>query len=211
MKIVRLHLMGSSGRSLIRWVLCLGMLTGLSAQADVAMQDFLWEQAHAQAACAVKPEDYAKAAATYQRLASDGVVSAALFMNLGSTWVMAGEGARAVAAFARAERYVGITPETRQGMLAALSKQTGRQQVDLPWSRTAFFWHFAFPCQVRAWAALTGWSLFWFGMFLWLLIRKRRVQGPWKSLAETGMWVGGLVTVVFGASVSVTFLQELVK
>ncbi|NLC80407.1 MAG: hypothetical protein GX748_04420, partial [Lentisphaerae bacterium] len=121
-----------------------------AAPTDESARAFLWEQAGAQAAAATTPEGYLQAAATYNRLVADGVRNGPLFQNLGSVLVMAGDGANAAAAFARAERYLGATPETRQGLAAAIALQTGRAQADLPWSRTAFFWHYAFPCSVRA-------------------------------------------------------------
>ncbi|MCL1920626.1 MAG: hypothetical protein FWG50_06035 [Kiritimatiellaeota bacterium] len=174
-------------------------------------RQFLWEQANAQAASAATPEDYAKAAATYERLVADGVVDAGLFVNLGNVWVLAGESVKATAAFARAERYRGSSPETRQGMLAAMARQTGRAQADLPWSRTAFFWHYSLPCNARATVALYGWALFWAGVFMRLLRRERKRHGALHSLSETGMVIGGLMTLVFAVSVAVTVLQEVVK
>ncbi len=121
---------------------------------------------------------------------------------------MAGDGANAAAAFARAERHLGATPETRQGLASALALQTGRAQADLPWSRTAFFWHFGFPCQIRTLTALCGWSLFWAGVVFRLLFKRRREHTPLRSLAETCMLTGGLIAVVFTASALTTFAQE---
>lgn len=176
--------------------------------AEYSTRQFLWEQANAQATASTKPEEYAKAAATYERLISDGVVTAPLLLNLGSVQVMAGEGAKAIVSFSRAERYVGTTPEVKQGLLAAFSKQTKQQKKELPWLRTALFWHYSLPCQIRAWIALAGWLLFWGGLFLRLLMRHRNVHAL-SSLSETGMFVGGITLLVFAASVIVTVLQEV--
>jgi hypothetical protein len=149
-----------------------------------------------------------KAANTFNRLVADGVANGMLFANLGSTLVLAGDGANAAAAFARAERYLGATPETRQGLAAAMALKTGRTQADLPWSRTAFFWHFAFPCPVRVLTALCGWSLFWLGVFCRILFKRRVVHSLAWSLSETCMFTGGLLAVVFAASALVTLAQE---
>jgi len=169
---------------------------------------FLWEQAGAQAAAATTPDAYLQAAATYNRLVADGVCNGPLFQNLGGVLVMAGDGVNAAAAFERAERYLGVTPETRQGLAAALALQTGRAQAELPWSRTAFFWHYAFPCSVRAATALAGWSLFWLGVFFRLLRRRGIGRAFLRSLSETCLLTGGLLTVVFSASVLMTLTNE---
>ena len=198
--------------SALRFVRCLMPIAycffALPARADDATRAFLWEQANAQAASASKPEAYLKAANTYNRLVADGVCNGALFINLGNTLVMAGDGANAAAAFARAERYEGSTPESRQGLTAAAELQTGRKQADLPWFRAAFFWHYALPCPMRALAALGGWTLFWFGVLCRILFKHRRAHTFLRSLSETSMLTGGLIAVVFAASTLMTLLHE---
>lgn len=196
-------------RSISQMLFWTVMLASAPLQADESTRQFLWEQANAQAASATKPEEFAKAAATYQRLVAEGVVTAPLLMNLGAAQAMAGEATKAIATFSRAERYVGTTPEIRQGLLAAFSKQSGEQRKELPWVRTALFWHYSLPCQMRTWVALVGWSLFWFGLFLRLMMRRRNVHAL-ASLSETGMFVGGVTALVFAASVIVTLLQEVI-
>ena len=186
----------------------LSILLGGTLRADPSTRAFIWEQANAQAATATKPEDFLKAANTYNRLIADGVRNGSLFLNLGNALVMAGDGANAAAAFARAERHLGATPEIRQGLLAAIALQTGRQQNDLPWSRTAFFWHFAFPCQMRTLTALCGWSLFWLGLICRILFKRKAEHSPARSLAETCMLTGGLIAFVFTASTFMTLVQE---
>lgn len=192
----------------IAFLLALSFLFCGTLRSDESTRAFLWEQANTQAAAAAKPEDFLKAANTYNRLVADGVRNGPLFLNLGSALVMAGDGANAAAAFARAERHLGATPETRQGLAAALALQTGRSQNDLPWSRTAFFWHFAFPCQMRALAALGGWSLLWLGVILRILFKRRAEHSAARSLAETCMLTGGLIAFVFSASTLTTWVQE---
>ena len=182
----------------------------LPARADDTTRVFLWEQANAQAANASTPEAYLNAAKTYNRLVADGVCNAYLFINLGNTLVMGGDGANAEAAFKRAERYQGSTPETRQGLLAAATLQTGRRQTDLPWSRVAFFWHYAFPCQMRALTALGGWTLFWLGVFFRIIRRRRHATSRSfvSSLSEACMITGALTALVFAASTAVTLAHE---
>ena len=177
--------------------------------AEYSTRQFLWEQANTQAASASKPEDYAQAATTYNRLVAEGVITAPLLMNLGSAQVLAGDTAKAVANFSRAERYVGTTPEIRQGLLAALSKQTGQSQKELPWIRSVFFWHFSLPCQMRTYIALIGWLFFWGGLLVRRVMNHRKIH-VLESLSETGMFVGGVTTLIFAASVISTVLQELI-
>ncbi|MDD4102706.1 MAG: hypothetical protein PHU80_08760 [Kiritimatiellae bacterium] len=182
--------------------------TAATAVTDVTLRGFIWEQANAQAINAAKPEDFMAAAATYNRLVNDGVRNGLLFINLGNVLVMGGDGLNAAAAFSRAERYVGATPETKHGLSSALTLQTGRRQSDLPWSRTAFFWHYAFSCPVRAMAALAGWSVFWFGVLLLILLRRGSRNPMFRSLSETCLVAGGLLMLVFGASVIMTVAHE---
>lgn len=196
-------------RQSISLILVATSCCALNLCAEYSTRQFLWEQANTQAASATKPEDYAKAAATYNRLLADGVVTAPLLMNLASVQVMAGEGARASALFTRAERYVGTAPEVRQGLLAALSKQTGQQKNELPWIRTALFWHYSLPCQMRTRIALVGWLFFWGGLLVRLIMHHRKIHAL-ASLSETGMFVGGITTLIFAASVITTVLQEII-
>ncbi len=197
---------GASALSVL-FILC-SLSLSLPAYADDTARAFLWEQANTQAASATKPEDYLKAANTYNRLVADGVRNGPLFLNLGSTLVMAGDGANAAASFARAERHLGATPEIRQGLSAALALQSGHPHDDLPWSRTAFFWHYAFPCSMRALTTLGGWALFWLGVFCRILLKRRKGHGFLRSLSETLMLTGGLIAAVFAASTLVTLTHE---
>jgi hypothetical protein len=197
----------------LRKLLCLLFFVTASCsphtlRAEYSTRQFLWEQANTQAASASKPEDYVKAAATYNRLVADGVVTAPLLLNLGSVQVLAGDTAKAIATFKRVERYVGTTPEIRQGLLAALSKQTGQQQKELPWIRSAFFWHFSLPCQMRTRIALVGWLIFWGGLLVRRVTNNRKIHAL-ESLSETGMFVGGATILIFAASVISTVLQEM--
>ncbi len=195
--------------SLCAWfITALCLLPAVTPGADETIRSFLWEQANAQAMTASKPGEYLTVASTYNRLALDGVSNGLLFVNLGNALVMGGDGPNAAAAFNRAERYIGATPETRQGLASALTLQTGRRQSDLPWSRTAFFWHYTFSCPVRTVAALVGWTVFWFGALLLILLRSGARHPLFRSLSETCLVSGGLLTIIFGASVLMTLAQE---
>lgn len=177
--------------------------------ASTATRDFLWEEANTRAATASEPEQFAKAAAIYERLIDSGVRDGQLFENLGSVYVLANNPIRAREAFGRAEHYLGSTPETKQGILASLARQTGRPQDALPWSHTAFFWHYALPCETRALIALGTWSLAWLGAFLRLLIRRYHgTRSRIRSLIGVVTAASGFAALVFALSVLITLAQE---
>jgi hypothetical protein len=139
---------------------------------------------------------------------AEGARNGPLFLNLGSTLVMAGDGANAAAAFERAERYQGASPESRQGLAAAQVLKTGRPRAELPWYRTAFFWHYALPCPMRALAALGGWSLFWFGLLCRILNRRRGSRTFLRAMSGTSLLTAGVFALVFAASVLLTLAHE---
>jgi len=139
--------------------------------ADESSSHFLWEQANARMANAHTPEDFLETARTYNRLASGGVRNGPLFYNLGTALLLAGDGENAAAAFRRAERYLGSTPELRVNLRQALARQLGQPDADLPWDHIVFFWHYDEPLRVRALAALCGWLLLWLALLLRLLTR----------------------------------------
>lgn len=212
--------------SLLLALVCILPATGdtPAPQTEASMRDFLWEQATAQAVRAKTQEEFHQAANTYNRLVQDGVRNAPLFLNLGNTLLLAGDGANAAAAFARAERYAGASPETRLGLASASALVNGAGHGDLPWSRTAFFWHYELPCSARVVAALAGWCLLWLGITLRILLarvrERRRKQAEdgesktgsdgefFRSVADTCLVVGTLVAAVFAASVLMTAMHE---
>jgi len=201
----------SLGRTVI--LVLLSAQLGISAEqpisaTDVTTRHFLWEQANVQAASATSPIGYKKALDTYHRLIREGAIHGKLFINLGNTAILNNDPLLALHAFARAERYLGLTPEIKQGMLAALSKRSNHEQKELPWSHAAFFWHYAFPCATRTYAFLMGWSILWFGVFLLLIFRKTKKVSSLLSFAETCIMAGGFLSFIFLASVVITLLQE---
>ncbi len=198
---------------LIVMALLLSAQLGIAAEAQTqatadTTRDFLWEQANMQAASATTPADYTKALDTYQRLIREGTIQGKLFINQGNTAILSNDPQSALRAFARAERYLGLTPEIKQGMLAALSRQANHEQNELPWSHAAFFWHYAFPCETRAYAFFVGWSILWLGLLLLFTFRKTKKATALLSFADTCILAGGFLSFIFLASVIVTLLQE---
>ena len=198
---------------LIVMALLLSAQLGIAAEAQTqatadTTRDFLWEQANMQAASATTQADYTKALDTYQRLIREGTIQGKLFINQGNTAILSNDPQSALRAFARAERYLGLTPEIKQGMLAALSRQANHEQNELPWSHAAFFWHYAFPCETRAYAFFVGWSILWLGLLLLFTFRKTKKATALLSFADTCILAGGFLSFIFLASVIVTLLQE---
>jgi len=184
------------------------LCSSAAAQSDV--NRFIWDQANTQMIHATQPDDYLKAAGSYRRLLRDGIVNAPLLCNLGTALTMGGDSLNARTAFERAELYSGTTPETKSGLIAALARQSDTANVELPWYRTAFFWHFELPARLRIMIALFGWSLLWAGILLHLM-RSRYMKSPMQfiqTLSETCMITGALIFLIFSASSLFTLLQE---
>jgi len=198
-------------RSCGRSALCaLLALLGSSAAAQSDVDRFIWDQANTQMIHAAHPDDYLKAAQSYSRLLQNGVVNAPLLINLGTALTLGGDTRHARAAFERAELYSGTTPEIRNGLIAALTRQKESTGAELPWHRTAFFWHYGIPARLRIIIALCGWSLLWTGI-LFYSFRKRSRHRPLQlilTLAETCMIAGSLIFLIFAASSVFTLLQE---
>ncbi|MDA3925346.1 MAG: hypothetical protein PF904_11680 [Kiritimatiellae bacterium] len=189
-------------------VLVLLLTTTSNAASDV--NRFIWDQANTQMSHATKSDDYLKAAESYNRLLRNGIVNAPLLINLGTALTMGGDTVNAQTAFERAELYSGTTPEIKNGLVAALARQTNKSDIELPWYRTAFFWHFDTRARLRIIIALIGWSLLWVGILLYL-IRNRYTQRDLQyilTLSETCMITGALILLIFSASSIFTLIQE---
>ena len=199
----------SSTQALL-YALLLLAATVLSATAQSDVNRFIWDQANTQMIHAEKSDDYLEAAQSYNRLLQDGVVNAPLLNNLGTALTMGGDSLNARAAFERAEHYSGTTPEIKNGLIAALARQTATTSVELPWYRTAFFWHYEIPANRRIIIALFGWSLLWTGTLLYLL-RKRYINKALQfilTFSESCMITGAVIFLIFSASSILTLLQE---
>ncbi len=175
---------------------------------------FGWERANARFAAAHSPGDFLEAARIYNRLVLDGDTRGALFYNLGTALLLAGDAPNAIAALNRAERRLGATPASRANLRLAYGLLDAPPATDdapqtlpmslappapLPWTHAAFFWHYEFPCRHRAGAAAAGWAI----LFAGLLLRLLR-----PAAARPLLWAGLFLFTVFGASAAITLLQE---
>ncbi len=190
-------------------------IVSLSApvRASETSRTFGWEQANAQLAAARTPEAFLETARAYNRLVVAGDTRGALFYNMGTALLLAGDASDAILALDRAERRLGSTPGSRAnlrlayGLLEAMSAADAppvrphelASPAPLPWMHTAFFWHYEFPCRHRVGATAVGWALLCAG----LLVRLFR-----PAVARPFVCAGLLLCVIFGASAAVTLLQE---
>ena len=87
---------------------------------------FGWERANARFATARLPADFLEAAQSYNRLVLDGDTRGALFYNLGTALLLAGDAPNAIAALDRADRRLGATPASRANLRLAYG------QLDAP-------------------------------------------------------------------------------
>ena len=188
-------------------------------QADDTSARFLWEQANARMAAARAPEEYLIAARGYNQLIGEGVRNGPLFFNLGTALLLAGDGENAAAAFRRAERYQGCTPDIRMNLRQALTTQPGQADNDLPWDHVVFFWHYDEPLRVRAWLALSGWLLLWSGLLLRRITHAKTTTASHelaprvrlehtRSFANSFVFFGVFLVVVFVSSAGFSLLQE---
>jgi hypothetical protein len=202
-----------STRSLRLVVALLALAAATHAHADAAGRRFEWEQANTLLAEAHTPDDFLAAAQAYNRLVQDGVRNGPLFFNLGTALLLAGDGENATAALLRAERYSGSSPDLRTNLRLALAAKTGQPDIELPWNRVVFFWHFDHAMRVRIAVALAGWTLLWLGLLLRRLV-PATVTSPAshaslrQAFAGPCVFFGVLMALVFGASVMVSFVQE---
>ena len=86
----------------------------------------------------------------------------------------------------------------------ALALQFGQPDADLPWNHAVFFWHYDAPLRVRVLGALYGWILLWLALFL----RLPGIAGRVRIFADSCLFFGLLLFVVFAASAVVSSLQE---
>jgi len=196
-------------KSSMCYALC-ALLFALCASAQSDVNQFVWDQANSQMIHASNADDYLDAAGNYNRLLKNGVVNAPLLLNMGAALTMGGDTGNAIASFERAELYSGTTPEIKCGIIAALARQSKAGSIELPWYRTAFFWHFDISTQLRIIIALSGWTLLWTGILLYI-IRKRNMTHPLQfllTISETCMITGALVFMIFAASSLFSIMQE---
>ncbi len=111
---------------------------------------------------------YEQAAAGYERLARSGIVSSALYYNLGNAWFKAAQLGQAIAAYREAEWLDPRDPELRANLQFAREKvYEGKIPFSLLWQ------HWLRTLTMNEWtmvASIVGW--------IWLVILALRELGP---------------------------------
>ena len=190
-----------NSRSLCR-ILAILLVSGLPAWAlDGSERTFIWNEANAIMAAATKPDDFRRAAQTYQKLTDAGVRNGPLFYNLGTALLQAGQYANALDALARAERYLGRQPDIRRNMSIALARKQKTPRVEWPWYRILLFWHFNLSGATRTVIAVAAFTLFW----LALTLRRLGLRRGLNAVVLLSL----LAIVAFGSSMATTWHQEM--
>jgi hypothetical protein len=183
-----------------------------AARADRMPDAFTWERANQAMAGARSPEEFLGAARLYNEMIRDGARSGALFYNLGTALLMAGDARNAEAALVRAERALGATPEIRANLRLAIAARTGQPDAPLPPSRIFLAWHYHFSRDLRIWLLLAGWALFWCGLALRLVTPppagRLRTVSRRRAFANLLTGWGCALLLIYGGSVAFTGLQE---
>lgn len=141
-----------------------------------------------------------EAARKFEELAREGVPSVNLYVNTGNAFHFAGDDARALLWYLRANRWSN-TAETRDGLIA-LRKACNVE----PWphdlgsvGRALMFWHYDLGRPLKHWILLTMYPLGTLMLIAALFVRRRSV---WIRL--------GIALLVIGASMGVSDLVATV-
>lgn len=178
------------------------LLSGWSAIAlDVSERTFIWNEANAIMSSAVTPNDYLRAARTYQKLTDAGIRNGPLFYNLGTALLQAGRYDNALDALSRAERYLGRQPDILHNMKIAMARKQKASGVEWPWYRILLCGHFYLSGSVRMVIAVSAFAIFW----LALTLRRLGILRGMNAVLAIAL----LVCVIFGSSAATTWHQEL--
>ena len=191
-------------RFFIKLLLMAGIICWAGAPAsalDASERAFIWNEAQACLAAAQTPDDFLHAARTYQKLVDDGVHNGALFFNLGTALLQAGQVDQAIDAFQRAERFLGARDDIRRNLAIAMARKADNETAEWPWYRLVLFWHFYLPAATRMIVATSAFLIFWVVLTL-------RMFGINRSGMNTILILAALTMILFGSSVAVTWQQE---
>ncbi|MBU4201341.1 MAG: hypothetical protein KKG09_07350 [Verrucomicrobia bacterium] len=183
------------------WIFFLLIAPGTTCLAlDISERTFIWNEANAIMESASIPDDFRRAAQTYQKLVDAGVRNGPLFYNLGTALLQAGRYDNALDALARAERYLGRQPDILQNMSIAMARKQKTPNVEWPWYRILLFWHFNLSGSTRTVIAVSAFTLFWLALTLSRLGLRRGMN--------VVVILSLLTIVAFGSSMATTWHQE---
>ncbi len=167
---------------------------------DASERAFIWNEGQAHMAAARTPEDYLRAAQTYQKLVDAGVRNGPLFYNLGTAFLHAGQIAPAIDALQRAEQFLGFQNDIRQNLKIAMARKANNETAEWPWYRLVMFWHFYLSAATRLMVTAIAFFVFWVILIL-------RLLGIRRGDVNTIMILAALAMVLFGSSVATSWHQ----
>jgi tetratricopeptide (TPR) repeat protein len=177
-------------------------MTALPAPPSSSMENiFLWDEATTRMCGAATDGDFLQAAEAYRKLVHNGVRNGPLLYNLGVALLKARQYGDALAAFQRAERLEGSTPEIRRNMLLALAAGQNAERASLPWHRYLLFWHYGLDAPARLNLAVAGFA----GVWLALILRSVGMRHLYRPLVILSL----LLLVFYGSSIATTYIQEV--
>lgn len=168
---------------------------------DVSERTFIWDEAQACMAAAKTPEDYRRAAQTYQKLVNDGVYNGPLFYNLGTALLQASELDPAIAALQHAEQFLGAQHDIRQNLKIAMARKSDNETAPWPWYRLVMSWHFYLSAAARMIVVTIAFSIFW----AVLALRLHAIKHVWLNAI---LIMAAVVVILFGSSVITTWQQD---
>lgn len=196
----------SALKTVVAVFLLLGAWPREARAASRAPDPFEWERAGQAMAAAATDEDFRAVAGQYYAMATNGVASGPLFYNLGTALLLAGKKAAAAEALQAAERRLGTTQEVADNLKLALSDDGGPGH--LPVSRVFLFWHYGQPLATRVDLAVLGWTVFWLAAASLAMVGKGRWARFPRALLRAAMAVAFLFFAAYGASATLTLLQN---
>jgi hypothetical protein len=161
---------------------------------------FIWDEANAKMLTARTREQFLDAATSYRKLANAGVSNGALFYNLGTALLMAGELDEGREYLLRAERYMGSNWDIERNMLICAAGKDKNETISLPWYRFFLFWHYGLPVTTRMNIAVYSFA----GIWLLLILRRlgfRKITPPLLTMLLIAL-------ILFGSSTATTIHQE---
>ncbi len=137
---------------------------------------------------------YREAAAAYEALLAQGIVSPALYFNLGNAWFKAGAAGRAIGNYRLAERLAPRDPDIRANLRLTRELVRGQPPPAAPWWRRG-----SQRLTLDEWAGVTGGAVWLgFGALVWGELRpaRRRLCRRWAAGSAALAMVAGAALAV---------------
>jgi hypothetical protein len=129
---------------------------------------------------------FTEAVSAYEKIIQRGLVSPALYYNLGNASFKAGQTGRAIAAYRQATRMAPRDPELRANL------QFVRNQIQGPTLRPGWWWRWLEALTLNEWTVLAS-AVFWIWLLLLILVQWRPGLKPGLRSSIRG---GGIATVL---------------